>query len=199
MNVPLQSLLLTVAEELGRRLTGAWMKPRIHWSWSGIIGWRHMRHALYWLVVVVSAAGAAAAGAHHSLAPIYDDARRLTLEGVVAQFQFVHPHPYLLIDVVRSDGVKQSWRAEMDNRFELADIGITAQTFKPGDRVVVNGSPGRTAEGILYLWRLDRPADGLRYEQIGSTPHLNAPRPKCASCDARTMSSAAAKTRHVSG
>lgn len=123
----------------------------------------------------VSVAWACVAAAHHSFGNIYDSSRTVTLEGVVSEFQFIHPHPYLVIDVTQGAEARQSWRAEMDNRFELADIGITAQTFKPGDRVIASGSPGRTESRILYLRKLERPADGLRYEQIGSTPSLHVP------------------------
>ena len=111
---------------------------------------------------------------HHSLASSYDSSRQLTLEGVVAEFHFVHPHPYLVIGVQGEGGTREAWRAEMDNRFELSDIGVTAETFKPGDRVTFSGSAGRTPLTI-YVWRLDRPSDGLRYEQIGSTPHIKLP------------------------
>ena len=61
----------------------------------------------------------------------------------------------------------------MDNRFELADIGMTSATLKPGDRVVVTGSLGRTEPRTLYIRQLDRPADGFRYEQVGSRPRVN--------------------------
>jgi Family of unknown function (DUF6152) len=122
-----------------------------------------------------AAVWAAGAHAHHSFSSIYDNSQNVTLEAVVAQFLFVHPHPYLLLSVDAARGSKVSWRAEMDNRFELVDIGITAETFKPGDRVVVSGSPGRAAEHTLYMWRLERPADGLRYEQVGGTPSIRIP------------------------
>jgi hypothetical protein len=128
-----------------------------------------------WMCLVMSAAWAAAASAHHSFGGIYDSSQNVKLEGVVTQFMFVHPHPYLIFDVEESGGRKRSWRAEMDNRFELAEIGITEETFKPGDRVVVGGSPGRNEPHILYMWRLERPSDGLEYEQVGSTPRINRP------------------------
>ena len=112
--------------------------------------------------------------AHHSFAGIYDQGRSVTLEGVVREFQFIHPHPFLVIDV-KVGGNAQAWRAEMDNRFELEDIGITSKTFRPGDRVLAVGSPGRTQSNALYLWRLDRPSDGLHYEQVGTTPSIRIP------------------------
>jgi hypothetical protein len=119
---------------------------------------------------------ASGAGAHHSFGGIYDSSKDITLDGVVSEFHFVHPHPILVIQVVAESGSSQSWRAEMDNRFELADIGVTAQTFRPGDQVRVSGSPGRNEPRILYLWKLERASDGLRYEQVGSTPHIHLPK-----------------------
>ena len=110
------------------------------------------------------------AAAHHSISNIYDASRRVTLDGSVTQFQLINPHPFLFIEVKDGNGGVQQWRLEMDNRSELAAIGVTAATFKPGDRVVVSGSLARAQPESLYLLRLDRPADGFRYEQVGSTP-----------------------------
>jgi hypothetical protein len=110
------------------------------------------------------------AAAHHSIAAVYL-ARQESIEGVVAEFQFVNPHPFVIVTV---DEGGESWRLEMDNRFELADIGMTSETLKPGDRVVVSGSLGRTLPRTLYIRQLDRPADGFRYEQVGSRPRVSA-------------------------
>ena len=114
-----------------------------------------------------------AALAHHSFSSIYDSGKNVTLTGTVREFQFVHPHPFLVVDVRDEAGERQTWRAEMDNRYELEDIGMTGSTFRPGDQVIVSGSPGRSQPFILYMWRLDRPADKLRYQQTGYTPSLS--------------------------
>ena len=113
------------------------------------------------------------ASAHHSFAGVYDSSRNVSLEGVITEFLFVHPHPFLVIRVTPAEGASESWRAEMDNRFELADIGVTAQTFKPGDRVRFSGIPGRKEPHILYLMKLERGSDGLRYEQVGTSPRID--------------------------
>jgi hypothetical protein len=60
----------------------------------------------------------------------------------------------------------------MDNLHELVDVGISKTTFKYGDRVTISGWPDRKEPREIYLRRLDRPSDGLRYEQIGSSPRL---------------------------
>ena len=109
--------------------------------------------------------------AHHSLTD-YDSSREISREGVVTRFEFVNPHPFITISVEVPGEEKQLWRLEMDNRSELSQIGITSSTLKAGDRVIVAGSPGRSQPRSMYLRRLDRPIDGLRYEQVGSTPYV---------------------------
>lgn len=121
------------------------------------------------------AAGLTIAGvvaqAHHSIAGVYDSGREATVDGVVTQFQFVSPHPF--IDA-RDSRSAQPWRLEMDNRRELEDIGLTADTLKPGDRIIVIGSLARREANRMYIRRLSRPADGFSYEQVGNSPRLRA-------------------------
>lgn len=117
----------------------------------------------------------AGAEAHHSIAAVYDGSRQQRLEGVVDEFLFVNPHPFLYI-MVSGDEAEERWRLEMDNRFELQNAGMNADTLKPGDRVVVTGSLGRTEPRTLYIRRLDRPADGFTYEQVGSRPRVSTRR-----------------------
>jgi hypothetical protein len=112
--------------------------------------------------------------AHHSIAGIYDSSKQVTVEGTVTQFQFVNPHAFLLIEVRNAGGKPQQWRLEMDNRFELIDIGMTGESFKRGDRVIVKGSPAYSQPQSMYLRRLDRPADGFWYEQVGMTPRIKS-------------------------
>ena len=123
--------------------------------------------------VALGLAAAAAAHSHHSINGVYDSSRPATVEGRVTEFRFVNPHPVLVIEV-QVGAERQSWQLEMDNRFELAEIGMSPETFLPGDHVVATGSLGRTEPHRLYLRRLDRPADGFRYEQIGFSPRVSA-------------------------
>ena len=128
-------------------------------------------------VAVAAIALPFAADAHHSISAVYDGAQQRTVEGVVAEFQFVNPHPFVIVTVTPADAAPESWRLEMDNRFELSGIGMTADTLKQGDVVIVTGSAGRTEPRTLYVRRLDRPADGFRYEQVGSRPRVSSTRP----------------------
>ena len=132
---------------------------------------RHSARAVWTAALCAIAAIAMPMRAHHSLAE-YDNSSRVTIDGVVARFQFINPHPFVNVTVVNDKGKKEEWRLELDNRFELEAIGMTSRTLVPGDRIVVSGMRGRTQFTNMYVRRLDRPADGFWYEQVGSTPKI---------------------------
>jgi hypothetical protein len=128
------------------------------------------------LLIALAAPGVVLA--HHSISGVYDSGRQVTIDGHVVEFQFVNPHPVLI--VAPSGGAEADaapWRLEMDNRYELADIGVTAKTFRPGEHVIATGSAARDESRSLYLMKLDRPSDGLLYEQIGHSPHITSRKP----------------------
>ena len=126
------------------------------------------------LMAVIAGGAGAAAGAHHSIAGIYDSSKPVSLQGTVAAFLFVNPHPFVEIDVPAPGGMPQRWRLELDNRFELTNAGMTADTLKPGDRVAVTGSAARDGSRSAYVRRLQR-SDGFLYEQVGSSPRVRMP------------------------
>jgi hypothetical protein len=133
-----------------------------------------MKRWTSWVAFGLIAAGTPVI-AHHAISAIYDSSKRVTVEGAVREFQFINPHPFLIIEVSAS-GKTLEWKLEMDNRFELIDEGMKADTLKPGDRVVASGSLSRTSPQGMYLMRLDRPSDGFRYEQIGASPRVRLAR-----------------------
>ena len=109
---------------------------------------------------------------HHSLAGVYDSANRVSIDGLVSEFHFVNPHPFVTVSVKAGGGRSTEWRLELDNRFELEAIGMTSRTLSRGDRIIASGSRGRDNANSLYVRRLDRPADGFWYEQVGSSPRV---------------------------
>lgn len=117
-----------------------------------------------------------AAHAHHSVSGYYDTGKQVTLDGSVIEFQFVNPHPWVTIEVKDASGSAQRWRLEMDNLSELTDVGMTRESLKPGNRVVVTGNPAREKPQSLYLRRLDRPGDGFWYEQVERSPRIGTAR-----------------------
>ena len=130
-----------------------------------------------WKAVIVILAAAGVAAAHHSLSGLYDTSANANFEGVIREFHFVNPHPFLTLEV-RRNGRNQRWKLEMDNLFELTAIGMTATTFKSGDQVTVSGNPGREGAQSLYLRKLDRQRDGFWYTQEDTEPRMGVNRSK---------------------
>ena len=114
--------------------------------------------------------------AHHSISGVYDAARAVTIDGVITAFHFVNPHPFVEVDARDAAGVIQHWRLELDNRHELSAVGMSATTLQPGDRVAATGSAARDGSKSMYVRRLDRRADGLVYEQVGTSPRVRLPK-----------------------
>ena len=99
--------------------------------------------------------------AHHSFSAYYFEEQSVTLEGVVQEFQYRSPHAILVFTAPDSTGRTQTFAAEWSNPRRLSSQGITAQTLKPGDVVLVTGSPGRVAsEYKVHLKGIRRAADG---------------------------------------
>jgi hypothetical protein len=96
-----------------------------------------------WFIGTVAAATAASSLAHHGVAPHYDDARRVTIEGVVTEFQFINPHSFVYLRVANADGSSAVWHCELASRSVLARNGLTESMFAPGTHVKITGSQAR--------------------------------------------------------
>jgi hypothetical protein len=122
--------------------------------------------------LVIAALLPAGVHAHHAISAVYDASQPVMLEGAITAFHYVNPHPFVEIQVAPADGPAESWRLEFDNLRELVAAGMSVQTFKVGDRITVTGSRARDKSRTAYVRRLERPADGFLYEQVGSSPRV---------------------------
>jgi hypothetical protein len=92
---------------------------------------------------------AGAAEAHHSITANFDTSREVEIRGTVVDFNYVSPHASMVIDgIAYEDGEPLSsavvrWEVESSAVKGLAGRGIMADTFKPGDGIVVRGAPHR--------------------------------------------------------
>ena len=122
-----------------------------------------MKRTLLALGVLALISGVTA-NAHHSFAAAYFESESTTLEGEVQEFHLKSPHALLLFSAKTPEGTIDTYTAEWANPRRLTSAGITQDTLKPGDRVVVTGSPGRNrSERKLHLKGIRRPADGWAY------------------------------------
>ncbi len=115
--------------------------------------------------LAVSLSGGAAY-AHHSFAGTYDaNAKLVTVKGEIVQFLFRNPHSFIHIMGPDANGEMQRWTLEWGGGGQIQRMGITRETLRPGDVVVVTGSPARKVEDHRVLVkRIERPLDGWKWE-----------------------------------
>lgn len=118
---------------------------------------------------------AAPSFSHHAVTSVYDASKRVVIEVEVYEFGLVHPHPLMLIEILaiaedqqveESIEVGQVWTLEMDNLWELTDLGLNANTFVPGDTLRVAVDPSRHEEyrkNTMYLRAIEHQRLGIIY------------------------------------
>jgi hypothetical protein len=127
-----------------------------------------MKSALLPLAILVFAA-ATPALAHHSFAATYDEQQTVTIEGNITAFLYRNPHSFVEMETTDDRGVTTKWAAEWFSSGRLSRVGVTADTFKPGDHVILTGAPGRIAsEHRLHLKTITRPSDGLKLDRMAA-------------------------------
>jgi len=104
----------------------------------------------------------ATAYAHHSFAATCITDKEVKIEGDMIQFMFRNPHSFVHMNGPDEKGVMQRWAIEWAAAGQLT--GITRDTLKPGDHVVITGNPGRTeADHRLRMRSIFRPKDGFKW------------------------------------
>jgi hypothetical protein len=121
-----------------------------------------MRRVL--LFVVAAAMSAATAYAHHSYAATYDTSQEIKLEGKLVQFVYRNPHSFVHLEVADEKGTPQRWAVEWSGGGQLANQGVTKESLKVGDQVVILGRPSRVpGEYRALMVTLKRPVDGFTW------------------------------------
>jgi len=114
------------------------------------------------LATVLLAGGAAFA--HHSYAATYDTTKDVKLEGKLVQFIYRNPHTFVHVQATDEHGMSQRWAVEWAATNQLDRAGVTRDTLKVGDAVVVTIHPSRVAgeyRGLMVT--LKRPSDGFTW------------------------------------
>ena len=125
-------------------------------------------------VVIILAIGAcllaARAGAHHSFAATYFEDKTQKIEGDIVQFMFRNPHAWVHVMAPDENGEMQRWGVEWGGAGALTGQGVTRESLKAGDVVVITGNPGRNPiDHRLRMRSLLRPSDGFGWGFQGET------------------------------
>ena len=112
------------------------------------------------LAIAIMGAGITAR-AHHSFAATYHEDKTVTIQGKLVQFLFRNPHSFVHVEGKDEKGETVRYAIEWGGGGALGRQGVTRETLKPGDHVVIVGNPGRNPDDHrLRMVRLKRTSDG---------------------------------------
>jgi uncharacterized protein DUF6152 len=128
-----------------------------------------MRSHLKTIVFTLAAlATGSATFAHHSYAATYDVTHEITLEGKLVQFVYRNPHSFVHVVTTGENGATERWAVEWSGTTQLNNAGVTKESLKVGDVVVIRARPSRvTGEFRALMLNLKRPSDGFTWGSVG--------------------------------
>ncbi len=104
--------------------------------------------------------------AHHSFAGTYlEDAPPVKIEGTLKEFLLRNPHSFVQVEddkLKNADGTPVRWSIEWGAAGQLNQQGVSANSLKVGDHVVVQGSPGRNPADHRLRMRSIESSNGFK-------------------------------------
>jgi hypothetical protein len=139
---------------------------------------------------------AGAVHAHHSVTANFDSRRQVEIRGTVIDFKLRSPHSSLVVrgrayeNGSALDAAEQDWEIESSALKGLLGRGITADSIKPGDSIIVVGAPHRRG--------LNR-ANSSQFLAADRSPIGSTPRPAVAAEPDNLVPPGLAGVRRVTG
>ena len=101
-------------------------------------------------------------GAHHSWNTVFSEDKPLVLRGTLTKVELVNPHGWIWLDVKGPDGTVTKWGIEGGPPNGLIRNGITKDTLKVGEELVVRGYGSRDGSNLVAGVKYER-ADGKEF------------------------------------
>lgn len=116
-------------------------------------------------VAILLTLGGSQAFAHHAAFATYVHGKTVTIEGTLKEFVWRNPHSFMKVEAPDDKGMTQLWLIEGAAPTQLAEGGVTRNSLRPGDHVIVTGLPGRVADDHrMLLQKIERPSDGFKWQ-----------------------------------
>jgi hypothetical protein len=123
----------------------------------------------------------AAVEAHHAFGAEFDANRPVLLKGKVVKMEWVNPHAWIHVEVVKPDGSKEVWMVEGGSPNSLLRRGVTRDSLPLGTEIVVDGYQSRDHSLLRANGRNVTFVDGrklfLGSSGVGAPPDNAAPTP----------------------
>ena len=88
-------------------------------------------------------AAALPVAAHHAFGGEFDANRPVLLKGKVVKMEWVNPHSWIHVEVIKPDGSKEVWMVEGGSPNSLLRRGVTRDSLPVGTEIVVDGYQSR--------------------------------------------------------
>jgi hypothetical protein len=122
------------------------------------------------LLILAFATGSILAGgvyAHHSFAATYLVDKEIKVEGKLVEFMYRNPHSFVKVEAPDDKGQMQTWAVEWGGGAQLTRAGISRDTLKAGDHVIITGNPARDPdEHRIRMHSITRPSDGWNWAGV---------------------------------
>lgn len=114
------------------------------------------------LLMLGAALPVASVSGHHSFQASYNMDDLIEIKGTLVQLNFRNPHSSVMVMAPDADGAMQRWGVEWGGASLLQRQGLTRDSFKPGDEVVITGQPGREpGDHRMRMETIVRTSDGF--------------------------------------
>ncbi|MCI0433946.1 MAG: DUF6152 family protein [Gemmatimonadetes bacterium] len=102
-------------------------RPRSRWT------------AISVLCALAAAATAAPLVAHHAFGAEFDRDAPVRLQGKIVRLEWVNPHTWIHLEIVKEDGSTETWAVEGGTPNVLLRRGLRRDCLVPGTEIVVDG------------------------------------------------------------
>jgi hypothetical protein len=117
--------------------------------------------------VAALALSGGAAYAHHSFA-MFDNAKTVTIEGTVKDYQWTNPHSWVQLMVKDASGKDVEWSVEAGSPNGLARQGWSRHSAKPGDKASIDIHPLKDGSAGGSLISMTVNGQKVGRERVGS-------------------------------
>ena len=102
------------------------------------------KFGLFWVVTV--AISQVSVHAHHAFSSEFDKDLPFIHRGTIVRMEWVNPHTWLHVDVVKEDGTTEPWMMEGGTPNTLLRAGMTNIMLQPGTEIIVRGYQSKDAD-----------------------------------------------------
>jgi hypothetical protein len=97
---------------------------------------------------------------HHSFSAEFDVGRPVEFTGIITRVEWTNPHAWLFLSVRNEDGQAQDWAVELLGINSLMRRGVTRDSIKPGDQLVIEGFGARDGSNTANASTVSRADTG---------------------------------------